>query len=256
MQDDSSVTVTTLGKTLDGQSIDLLTIGEAAPAKLTYWITARQHPGETMAQWWMEGFIARLLDRTDETALALLKKGVFNIVPNMNPDGSKRGHLRTNANGVNLNREWDKSTINNSPEVFHVLNEMRRTGVDFALDVHGDEALPYVFIAGTEGVPSFSNKSAALLDAYKRALTMSNRHFQTEYGYPVNAPGSANLGICSNFLAETFACLAMTLEMPFKDNANHPNEEQGWSIASSRQLGADCLQAIYDTESKIRSSRL
>ena len=253
---DPRVQASVLGQTLDGQNVDLLTIGEPASGKLTYWITARQHPGETMAEWWMEGFIDRLLDPNDEIAVSLLKKGVFKLIPNMNPDGSKRGHLRTNAKGINLNREWDKTTVENSPEVFYVLNAMRETGVDFALDVHGDEALPYAFIAGTEGVPSFSKNSAALLDAYKGALVMANRHFQTEHGYPVNAPGTANLGLCSNFLAETFKCLAMTLEMPFKDNANIPDLNYGWSITRSRQLGADCLQAIYDIEGKIRASRL
>lgn len=38
----------------------------------------------------------------------------------MNPDGSVRGHLRTNAAGVNLNREWAQPTIENSPEVYLV----------------------------------------------------------------------------------------------------------------------------------------
>ena len=37
-------------------------------------------------------------------------------VPNMNPDGSYRGHLRTNAKGANLNREWKKPTQEYSPE--------------------------------------------------------------------------------------------------------------------------------------------
>ena len=35
----------------------------------------------------------------------------------MNPDGSYRGHLRTNASGANLNREWKKPTLEHSPEV-------------------------------------------------------------------------------------------------------------------------------------------
>lgn len=30
----------------------------------------------------------------------------FRIVPHMNPDGAVMGHLRTNAVGANLNREW------------------------------------------------------------------------------------------------------------------------------------------------------
>lgn len=35
----------------------------------------------------------------------------------MNPDGSYRGHLRTNASGANLNREWKEPTLEKSPEV-------------------------------------------------------------------------------------------------------------------------------------------
>jgi len=35
----------------------------------------------------------------------------------MNPDGSWRGHLRTNASGANLNREWGDPTPDKSPEV-------------------------------------------------------------------------------------------------------------------------------------------
>jgi len=38
-------------------------------------------------------------------------------VPNVNPDGAMRGHLRTNAAGANLNREWAKPTMEHSPEV-------------------------------------------------------------------------------------------------------------------------------------------
>ena len=45
----------------------------------------------------MEGFINRLLDNNDSITRELLKSCVFYIIPNMNPDGSFRGHLRTNA---------------------------------------------------------------------------------------------------------------------------------------------------------------
>ena len=37
----------------------------------------------------------------------------------------------------------------------------------------------------------------------------------------------------------------MTLEMPFKDNANSPDEQFGWSPNRCRKLGASCLDAIY-----------
>ena len=50
--------------------------------------------------------------------------------------------------------------------------------------------------------------------------------------------------MCSNQVAQRFDCLAMTLEMPFKDNANAPDEVEGWSPERSRQLGRSVLDAI------------
>ena len=96
---------THLGYTLDGQDMDLLRVGEPGAGKKICWLIARQHPGETMAQWWMEGMINALLDPEDPISRALLDQAVFYVVPNMNPDGSRRGNLRTNAAGANLNRE-------------------------------------------------------------------------------------------------------------------------------------------------------
>lgn len=54
----------------------------------------------------MRGFLHRLLDRDDTLARSLLRHATFRLVPCMNPDGAFRGHLRTNAGGANLNREW------------------------------------------------------------------------------------------------------------------------------------------------------
>lgn len=233
-----------IGETLDGRDMDRLTVGEPGEGKKTLWITARQHPGETMAEWAAEGLLERLLDDADPVARDLLDRAVFHIVPNMNPDGSYRGHLRTNAKGVNLNREWDKASLENSPEVRCVLDEMTKTGVDVFLDMHGDEALAYNFIAGAEGVPGFTPEDQARLDAYKRALTACNPDFQVEHGYPVNAPGSADLSIATHWMRHQFGCLAMTLEMPFKDSAITPDAASGWSPQRSLKMGASQLDAI------------
>ena len=250
---DDRVGLTVLGQTLDGRDLDMLTIGEPGPDKRTLWVTARQHPGETMAEWWIEGFLDRLLDPISADAKHLLERCVIHVVPNMNPDGSARGHLRTNAVGVNLNREWQAPSMEKSPEVYLVLNKMIETGCDLALDVHGDEALPYNFIAGTEGIPGWSDRLADLLEGFKSAyVKSSNGAFQTQYGYPTNAPGKANLTICSNALAERFDCLAMTLEMPFKDDANHPDKAVGWSPARAKQLGADALAPLLAVTPSLR----
>ena len=247
---DERVSVEVLGKTHDGRDIDLLCIGDKNKL-VRIWAIARQHPGETMAEWWMEGYLDRLLDEHDSVSRALLEKAVFYVVPNMNPDGSFRGYLRTNARGINLNREWDKTTIENSPEVFHVLNKMRETGISLNLDVHGDEALPYNFIAGTEGIESWTEERKALQELSKSNLMAINPDFQTTIGYPISPPKSANYGICSSFIAENFSCPAMTLEMPFKDTVDSPNENYGWSDERSAKLGSSCVDAIYSIVDKL-----
>ncbi|NOU50961.1 carboxypeptidase family protein [Pseudoalteromonas sp. JBTF-M23] len=244
--------IETLGETLDGRDISVLTIGEPSDDKKRIWITARQHPGETMAEWFVEGLLHKLLDDEDPHAAALLSKAVFHIVPNMNPDGSVRGHLRTNAAGVNLNREWQTPSLEKSPEVYHVLHKMRETGVDMYLDIHGDEALPYNFVAGSEGNPSYDERIKGLEDDFKAALLTITPEFQDEFGYDKDAPGEANLTVASNAVGEAFKALAYTVEMPFKDNANLPDPYYGWSDRRSYQFGQDTLAAIACVVDKLR----
>ncbi len=241
-----------LGQTLDGRDMNLLVIGEPDEQKHKIWVIGRQHPGESMAEWFIEGLLSRLLDDEDGAARKLLENNVFYVVPNMNPDGSVRGHLRTNAVGTNLNREWAEPTLESSPEVYHVLNAMEESGVDFFLDVHGDENLPYNFLAGSEGVPSYSDLHKQLGARFKDTLLAITPEFQVEHGYPVDEPGEANLTIASNSVAERFKCLAFTLEMPFKDNANLPDPDFGWSANRCQQLGADVLSAIYAVANNLR----
>ncbi|TOG49143.1 hypothetical protein CGJ05_10950 [Vibrio parahaemolyticus] len=241
----------TLGHTLDGNDMSLLTFGEPEEGKKKIWMIARQHPGETMAEWFMEGMIQRLLDENDTVARALLEKAVLYVVPNMNPDGGIRGHLRTNAVGVNLNREWQTPSMEKSPEVFLVRERMLETGVDMFLDVHGDEAIPYNFVAGSEGIPSYDENLAALENAFKQALLTITPEFQDEIGYDKDEPGKANLTVGSNWVAEQFKCLSYTIEMPFKDNNNHPDPLYGWSPERSVMFGQDVLAATLAVSDKI-----
>jgi murein tripeptide amidase MpaA len=163
----------------------------------------------------------------------------------MNPDGTLRGHLRTNAAGVNLNREWHAPSVDRSPEVLHVLQEMDRTGVDFAMDVHGDEAIPHNFLAGFEGIPGIKDDQLALFHEYSETLVARSPDFQTRHGYEVTKPGKANLSMSTAQLAERFGAVSMTLEMPFKDNADLPDLDQGWSPDRCRLLGRSCLDALH-----------
>jgi len=232
-----------LGQSLDGRPIDCLTMG-SGPRKV--WLIARQHPGESMAEWWMEGALEALTDPTDPVGRELRRRCRLHIVPNANPDGSIRGHLRTNAAGINLNREWAEPSEEKSPEVLAIRNAMDASGVDFFMDVHGDEAIPANFIAGFEGIPDLREGQIEGYERYRSILERRTPDFQTQLGYPVASPGKGNLTMATNQVAQRFGCIAMTLEMPFKDHNPAPCPRQGWSPERSKRLGRDCLGALLE----------
>jgi len=237
-------TLETIGETTQGRPIDFLRIGDEDKSKKKLWVIARQHPGESMAEWFMVGFIDRLLDEEDASSVSLLEKTNLYLVPNMNIDGSILGNLRVNAKGVNLNREWSTPSVEDSPEVYYVKEKMKEIGMDFNLDVHGDEGLPYNFISGIEGIPSFDKKLNKLTNDFMNNWKAINPDMQDLHGYPKNEPGKANLMICSKNLGEEFKCLSQTLEMPFKQNDNIPDEIMGWSPERSMKLGESVVNVL------------
>ena len=237
------VTLRTLGTTLDGQPLDCLEMGTGP---VSVWLYARQHPGESMAEWWMEGALETLTDPASSVGRELRKRCTLHVVPNCNPDGSMRGHLRTNAAGINLNREWAQPSPDKSPEVLAIRNAMDATGVDFAMDVHGDEAIPAVFLAGFEGIPSLKPEQKAGYDRYSELLDRRTPDFQRKLGYPTAPAGKGNLTMSTNQVAERYGAVAMTLEMPFKDHDPAADERQGWSPERSMQLGRDCLATLLE----------
>ncbi|GAA4014856.1 M14 family metallopeptidase [Actimicrobium antarcticum] len=234
-----------LGTTLDGHDLNAIVIGNPAAAK-KIWVIARQHPGETMAEWFVEGLVGAMLDPDNPVALQLLKKAVLYIVPNMNPDGSVRGNLRTNAAGANLNREWMTPSLAVSPEVLAVKTKMHETGCDLFLDVHGDEALPYVFVAGSEMLENFSPAQATAQQRFLDCFVQASPDFQTKVGYASSKYREEVLKLASKYVAHTFKCVSLTLEMPFKDNAINPDARIGWDGDRSAQLGAAILIPVLD----------
>ena len=237
------VSVEDLGSTVDGRDINVVVVGDPA-AKKKVWIIARQHPGETMAEWVVEGTLNALLDPSNPIAASILKEAVLYIVPNMNPDGSVRGNLRTNAAGANLNREWMTPSIEKSPEVYFVKKKIEEVGCDLFLDVHGDEALPYVFVAGSEMLEGFSEQQMKEQTAFVNSFCAASPDFQTKFGYEASKYNEDVLKLASKYIGHHFKCVSLTLELPFKDNANLPDIEVGWDGLRSVKLGEAMLQPI------------
>ena len=203
----------------------------------------------------MEGALEKLTDSDDPVARVLRATCTFHVVPNMNPDGSRRGHLRTNAVGTNLNREWHNPTAEKSPEVLWVRNRMDQTGVDFAMDIHGDEAIPANFLAGFEGIPSLTANQSKLFKQFSDTLERLSPDFQTRQGYEIPPPGQANLSMSTTQVAERFGAVSMTLEMPFKDNFDLPDEVYGWSPKRSKYLAGSCLDALYALLPELKAAK-
>lgn len=87
----------------------------------------------------------------------------------------------------------------------------------------------------------------ALHGAFVAAYGRSNTSMQATIGYP--PPDSPEevikyMNVATNQIAQRFNCLAVTLEMPFKDCLTMPDPERGWDPARSRTLGATVLEAL------------
>jgi len=239
--------VRSLGLSCAGRPVDVVELGSQDPAAPQVWVICRQHPGETMAEWFAEGLLDRLADGADPVVTQLLRAARFHVVPNMNPDGSALGNLRTNAHGIDLNRAWVNASLESSPEVFCVRAAIVASAPAIFLDVHGDEALPYVFVAGSDAQPHFTPEHLARQERFTQVLRELNPDFQTEHGYPRAPFRPEILAMASQWVADRFQCLSLTVEMPFKDNANQPDSAVGWNGARSRRLGAAMVGAIHRT---------
>ena len=133
-----------------------------------------------------------------------------------------------------------------SPEVLCVRNAMDETGVDFAMDIHGDEAIPANFLAGFEGIPSLTERQTQSVQPCSATRSSGCRPTsRPRQGYEVPAPGEANMSMSTTQLAERYGCVSMTLEMPFKDNFDLPDPVYGWSPERSKYLAGACLDALH-----------
>lgn len=236
-----------LGKTVEGRFLECLRIGEPEKDRKVCWIIARQHPAETQGSWCIEGIVERLLTESDSVVKALLKQAVFYIVPNMNPDGSILGNTRTNALGINLNREWFCPSKKESPEVYYTRQRMNETGMDFGLDIHAWTG-PYNFAIGPYNIPSINERQKMLWRRYEAALAASSSEFETGWSYPGNGPnvGKADTSISWNYFSEKFGAIGVLYELLYKDNQCNPDPSNGWTQHKCRDFGFSTIQAISE----------
>jgi murein tripeptide amidase MpaA len=72
-------------------------------------LVSRQHPPEVTGGLAYQDFVERVF-ANDELARQFRDRFAIGLVPGVNPDGVASGHWRTNARGVDLNRDWGPFT--------------------------------------------------------------------------------------------------------------------------------------------------
>ena len=125
-------------KTLGKSKVDALILGNG-PLKI--FIVARQHPGESIGSWMIEGFLKEYF--SDVQRKVVQDIFTFYIIPMANPDGVKLGHWYTNKKGQNLNRSWRHNKTSETNAIKKLMTEKKAL---LYLDLHGDEGASKHFI--------------------------------------------------------------------------------------------------------------
>ena len=136
-----------IGKTVGGRDIFLWTIthGESN-SKKTIWLMFRQHSWESGSSWVGEGAVRALLAHS---SAKLREDVIWKIIPLCDPDGVARGGVRFNANGFDLNRNWDIIDAIKMPEITAQRNAIKQwidSGhrIELLLSLHNTETNEYL----------------------------------------------------------------------------------------------------------------
>jgi murein tripeptide amidase MpaA len=133
-----------IGSTLMNLNIECLTFSQEYSIirdnRKVILIMARQHPGETVGSWVVEGFIDQIVKKTKETDY-LKKNYLIKVIPMINPDGVAIGNYRSNLSGSDLNRNWNTEKKSLYPEIVAIRNYIAELSKDrkikIIIDVHG-----------------------------------------------------------------------------------------------------------------------
>lgn len=153
---------TSAGPTSQGRDLPLVTVAEGAPPRAV-WLMARQHAWETGTSWVIEGAL-RFLASADPGAAVLRRRFIWKIFPMADPDGVANGKVRFNAQGYDVNRNWDRPGSASTPEIWAMKRAMLAwldsgQPVDLFLAMHNQESGDY--LDGPEG-PLATRLTAAL----------------------------------------------------------------------------------------------
>jgi murein tripeptide amidase MpaA len=102
-------------------------------------------------------------------------------------------------------------------------------------------------------LPGFTPEQAKAQSDFIAGFKRASPDFQDVHGYSAGRYHQDALKLASKWVGHTYGCLSLTLEMPFKDNANLPDTQYGWSGERSRRLGAAMVEPMLNSITGIAS---
>ena len=196
----SLVDILNMDNTVEGRPLEIVRVGDPN-APFSVFLRARAHSWEPGGNWVVQGLIRTLLEKD---AARYLKRYCVYIMPMANKDGVARGRTRFNANGKDLNREWDRPADRIlTPEKYAFENwlEMmisKGKKPQLAIDLHNDQG-------GNIHVNLPNSENGAYTTNMKKIENLLYKHtWFTEGPSHVKNPGSFGEGLAKRFGIDAF----------------------------------------------------
>ena len=168
-------------------------------------ILGRQHPPEITGALALFPFVETLLSNSELSKYFLRKYNVL-VIPNINPDGVHAGNWRSNANGKDLNRDWNDFTQIETRLINDYLQGLVARGqkIKFAIDFHSTKNDIFYTMPVDYGV-----ESSYFVKHWLGELDRQMPNFDV-----VLRPGNnPNLGVSKQYFSDQFGVHAITYEM-------------------------------------------
>lgn len=168
-------------------------------------ILGRQHPPEVTGALALFPFVDTLLSSSELSSYFLRKYNVL-VIPNINPDGVHAGNWRSNANGLDLNRDWNDFSQVETRLINEYLQGLVAQGqkIKFAVDFHSTKSDIFYTMPVDYGVEKsyFVRHWLGELDRQMPNFNVVLR--------PGNNP---DLGVSKQYFSDKFGVHAITYEM-------------------------------------------
>ena len=191
---DGKVVAMAGGTSVEGRAVPLFRAGLADAPRL-HVIATRQHPPETGGAAAFDAFATHVLDILGSRSCA---SDAILFAPILNPDGIARGHWRTNAGLVDLNRDWGRFAQPETRAVGTVINDAAREAtIVSVLDFHSTR----------DGAIYVSRTADARASAFASAVAAGT-------GLAVIETRSAGSETLKSWSESAFGSASFTVELP------------------------------------------